>query len=88
MHSIAKYLDLRTYAEPIIYSPEGMGKDENQGYDAFIPLIDSGISLYAWTAEKFISVVLYTCKSFSEDKAIQFTKDFFNIKNEIETKSF
>jgi hypothetical protein len=67
---VAKHLELRTYGEPTIYSPEGMGKDENQGYDAFIPLIDSGISLYVWTKEKFMSVVFYTCKNFSEDRAL------------------
>lgn len=60
--SVAKHLDLRTYGEAIIYSPDGMGKGENQGYDAFIPLIDSGISLYVWTNEKFMSVVFYTCQ--------------------------
>jgi hypothetical protein len=43
---IAKELDLRTYGEPIIHSPEGLGKESNEGFDAFIPLIDSGIALY------------------------------------------
>lgn len=88
LHGIAKALNLRTYAEPIIYSPAGMGKGENQGYDAFIPLIDSGISLYVWTAEKFMSVVLYTCKEFSEEVAITFTRDFFGMDAEVETRSF
>ncbi len=85
---VAKDLNLRTYGEPTIYSPEGMGKGENQGYDAFIPLIDSGISLYVWTNEKFMSVVFYTCKNFSEDQALSFTKDFFDIKDEFDTRSF
>jgi len=44
--NIAEKLSLRTYGDPIIHSPSGIGKKENQGYDAFIPLIDSGISLY------------------------------------------
>lgn len=75
--NVAKELDLSTYGEPIIHSPEGLGKEENQGFDAFIPLIDSGIALYVWTNEKFMSCVLYTCKEFSVEKAVQFTKDFF-----------
>jgi hypothetical protein len=32
---------IRLTAEPIIFSPGGKGKDINQGYDAFTPLIDS-----------------------------------------------
>lgn len=73
---IAKSLGLRTYGKPIIHSPSGEGKEANQGFDAFIPLIDSGIALYVWTNEKFLSCVLYTCKNFSIDGAIKFTQDF------------
>ncbi len=43
---IAAHLNLRTYGTPIIHSPAGDGKPENAGFDALIPLIDSGISLY------------------------------------------
>ena len=43
--AIAAHLELRTYAEPIVFSPAtGMGREENAGFDAFVPLIDSGIS--------------------------------------------
>lgn len=80
-------LNLRIYGAPIIFSPGGEGKEENQGFDAFVPLIDSGISLYFWSSTKFLSVVLYTCKSFDEEKALEFTKDFFEI-GETATMSF
>lgn len=80
-------LQLRAYGEPIIFSPGGEGKEENQGYDAFIPLIDSGICLYVWTGKKFASTVIYTCKSFDEKKAVQAFNGFFDIQNYIQ-KSF
>jgi len=84
---ITKKLNLRMYGKPIIFSPVGEGKEENQGYDAFVPLIDSGISVYVWSNKKFISLIIYTCKNFDEDKAIEITKDFWNI-NKIEKLSF
>lgn len=84
---LASALSLRTYGDPIIHSPSGEGKEENQGFDAFVPLIDSGISLYVWTNKKFMSCVLYTCKDFSSEKALQFTKDFF-ITKELEHEEF
>jgi S-adenosylmethionine decarboxylase len=75
---LAQTLDLRTYGEPIVFSPtSGLGKDENAGYDAFVPLVDSGVSAYIWTARKFFSVVIYTCKGFEKDDAIQFIERFF-----------
>lgn len=74
---LPSHLNLRVYGEPIIHSPGGAGKEVNQGYDAFIPLIDSGIALYIWSSEKFLSCVLYTCKDFSVEDALTFTQDFF-----------
>ncbi len=85
--NLAAELNLRTYGDPIVHSPSGDGKEENQGFDAFVPLIDSGISLYVWTNEKFFSTVLYTCKSFSVDRALEFTKKYFSTI-EIEYQEF
>jgi S-adenosylmethionine decarboxylase len=85
--TIVKALGLRTYAEPIIHSPSGEGKEINQGYDAFVPLIDSGIYVGAWTNAKFFSTVIFTCKKFDENKAIETTKKFWKI-DEVATHSF
>jgi hypothetical protein len=75
--SVAAHLGLRTYAEPIVRALSGEGKQENQGFDAFIPLLDSGISLYVWSGKTFFSALLYTCKSFDVAAAISFTRSFF-----------
>jgi S-adenosylmethionine decarboxylase len=77
LHGIAAHLDLRTYGAPIVHAPEGAGKAENEGFDAFIPLIDSGISLYVWCAEAFFASVLFTCKAFDVDRALNFTRQHF-----------
>ena len=74
---LAATLDLRAYGEAIVFAPGGLGRDQNQGYDAFVPLIDSGISLYVWSAQRFLSLVLFTCKSFAADEAVEFTRKYF-----------
>lgn len=88
LYGIAAHLNLRTYGEPTIFSPQGMGKDENSGFDAFIPLIDSGISAYIWSKNKFLSIIIYTCKTFNEHEAIAYTKKYFEIMNEVEFLQF
>ena len=89
LRDLAKRLDLRIYSDPIIFSPtSGMGKGENQGFDAFVPLIDSGVSAYIWSSQKFFSIVIYTCKGFDEPKAIKYTKDFFKVTSEMESQAF
>jgi hypothetical protein len=85
--TITQGMNFSAYAEPIVFSPAGKGKDINQGYDAFIPLIDSGIALYIWTNARFFSVVIYTCKSFDADEAIRLTTKFFRA-DEIQTLEF
>ena len=66
-----------SYGTPIVHDPAGLGKPENQGFDAFIPLIDSGISLYVWSKPKFFAAVLFTCKRFEVARALDFTRTHF-----------
>ena len=84
---VTSELSLRMYGEPIIFSPGGDGKEENQGYDAFVPLIDSGISVYVWSSSKFFSGIIYTCKGFDEETAVRVTKEFFGME-EVEFEGF
>ena len=74
---VAAHLGLRTYGSPIIHAPGGLGKDMNEGFDAFVPLIDSGISLYVWSSVKLFATVIFSCKAFDTEKALQYTSDYF-----------
>ena len=74
-------LSLKTYGDPIVHATSGIGKETNQGYDAFVPLIDSGIYIGVWANKKFLSLIIYTCKDFSEHEALEKTKSFFQITN-------
>ena len=87
LSGVAADLKLRTYGTPIIHAPGGLGKEENQGFDAFIPLIDSGISLYVWSSTKFFATVLFTCKAFDAEQALSYTKTYFGA-SEIEYQQF
>jgi len=84
---ITQALGLRTYGEPIIHETAGQGKPENQGYDAFVPLIDSGIYVCVWSGPRFLSVILYTCAEFDDRRATALTRDYFEL-TEWETASF
>ena len=84
---ITKQLELKTYGDPIVHTTSGIGKDSNQGYDAFVPLIDSGIYIAVWANQKFLSMVMYTCKEFDEVKAGSKTNEFFKMPK-VETKLF
>lgn len=72
-------LGLRTYGEPVIHRTSGEGKSINEGYDGFVPLIDSGIYVAVWVNPGFMSTVIYTCGDFDEDRAVASVKRFFEL---------
>jgi hypothetical protein len=72
-------LGLRTYGEPIIHQTSGQGKAVNEGFDGFVPLIDSGIYVAVWLGPRFMSTILYTCGEFDEDRAVLLVRDFFQL---------
>jgi hypothetical protein len=74
---ITGQLGLRTYGDPIVHHTSGQGKAINEGYDAFVPLIDSGIYVCIWSGPRFVSVILYTCAEFDETRATDLTREFF-----------
>lgn len=88
---VAAHLGLRAYGRPMVHStanaPGDAGKPDNQGFDAFIPLIDSGISLYVWSSKRFFAAVLFTCKRFEVNAALNFTRSYF-AATELEHRPF
>jgi hypothetical protein len=75
-------LGLRVYGEPVIHETAGQGKLDNQGFDAFIPLIDSGIYISVWLNPRFLSTIIYTCAPFDEDRAVSLVRDFFQLSSD------
>jgi len=84
---ITANLSLQTNGAPVVHATSSLGKEVNQGYDAFVPLIDSGIYLGVWVNKKFLSMVIYTCKDFAGDEAVRRSKLFFQI-NQAEHQTF
>ncbi len=80
-------LELRAYGEPIVRAPGALGKPGNAGFDAFVPLIDSGISLYVWSAHQFFAAVFFSCKRFDVARALRFTSRYFGT-TELEHREF
>ncbi len=76
---ITDELSLKTYGEPIIHHTSGEGKAVNEGFDGFVPLVDSGIYIGVWVNPKFLSTIIYTCGEFDETKAVSLVKEFFDL---------
>jgi hypothetical protein len=81
LSSLSKELKMITILEPITHNSDKFG------WAGWIHWETSGAHFYAW--EKpilFFSVDIYTCKSFSESDAVEFTEQYFN-SSQIVSKS-
>ena len=86
---LAERLGMRTYGDPVVYAPaSGMGREENAGFDAFVPLIDSGISAYFWSGQGFFSILIYTCKDFDTAAAVEIVGELLGVRGEVVTHAF
>lgn len=64
-------------AEPIITSATGKSIPVHDGWEGAIFWVESGASIYVWERLKFLTVDIYTCKRFDNQKAVDFTANFF-----------
>jgi S-adenosylmethionine decarboxylase len=49
-----------------------------EGLSGWVPIVESGISIHTLTESCFISLDVYSCREFDNDKIVAFTNDFFN----------
>lgn len=73
-------LKLTPYGDPIIHRTSGEGNTINEGFDGFVPLVDSGIYIAAWVNPRFLSTIVYTCGPFDEEHAVALVRNFFDLK--------
>ncbi|MCC7469738.1 MAG: S-adenosylmethionine decarboxylase [Bacteroidetes bacterium] len=75
LQELSKELEMKTLLYPVTH------KSEKFGWAGWIHWETSGAHFYAWEKpELFFSVDIYTCKKFSNKKAVDFTRKFFKTK--------
>lgn len=74
LNGIVEKLGLKISGGSDVYDGHGKGKKKNEGFEGFVGLIDSGISISIWAESGLVSIFIHTCKPFSEEDATAFTK--------------
>ncbi|MCF8034522.1 MAG: hypothetical protein K9K66_15360 [Desulfarculaceae bacterium] len=85
---LAKACGLTPYGQVLVHSPDGQGQEINQGFDAFLPLVDSGIAAYFWTGPRFFSIVLYSCAPFPTEAALEYCASALGADGPLASKAF
>ncbi len=75
LSQLSKVLDMVTVLEPVTH------ESDLYGWAGWIHWETSGAHFYAWDRPRlFFSVDMYTCKWFSNEEAVEFTREFFNAR--------
>ena len=75
---LADRLGMKMYIpEPLVFSATGHGDPIHNGYEAYVLWVESGSTVYVWEKLQFLTVDIYTCKTFDTQKAVDFVREFF-----------
>lgn len=73
---LSQELDMKELIEPVTH------RSDTYGWAGWIHWETSGAHFYAWEQPLlFFSVDIYTCKPFAPDRAVQFTRRFFEARD-------
>lgn len=78
--ALAREIGMTLLTKPFFFSPNIRKHAIHHGIAGFIAWVESGCSIYTWDKFKFFTVDIYTCKQFSVEKAVNFTKKFFKCR--------
>ena len=72
LSELSGVLDMTTLLHPVTH------QSDTYGWAGWIHWETSGAHFYGWDQPRlFFSVDIYTCKAFSAERAVQFTRTFF-----------
>jgi len=86
LNKLSKVLEMRIFSGPYSWPPDKWEHPEVKLHElnGFVAWTESGCHVYAWRFCKFFTVDIYSCKSFSIEEVIKFTKDFFKSEDLIQ----
>ncbi len=76
LDSLVDEIGAEKQTQPYVFrTPEKF--EGKQGLSGWVPIVESGISIHTLTESCFISLDVYSCRQFDNDKIISFTEKIF-----------
>ena len=78
LNQLVEEIGAQKQTQPYVFrTPENFKGKE--GLSGWAPIVESGISIHTLTKSLYISLDVYSCRRFDNNKVISFTKDFFSV---------
>lgn len=79
LSDLSVVLGMHVVYGPIIMQEAEKLNPKHAGFEAILVWAESGASLYTWNKYSFMSLDIYSCKSFDRKTTVQFVKNYFEI---------
>lgn len=80
LDDIVAYLGMEKQAPPSIFFTDATRFPDKAGLSGWAPLVESSIVIHTLTPKNYISIDIYCCKEFDQNKAKGFCRRFFSPK--------
>lgn len=84
LNNLADLAEMKKLTTPYVVKAEGnetLGGKDPGGYSGFLMIMESHISLHTFAKRGFVTIDLYSCKTFKHDKILDYIKKVFQPKD-------
>ncbi len=78
LDQICDFLHMTKQTQPYIFKTCEKAFPGKPGYSGWVPIIESGIQVHTSAKNHFVSIDVYSCKLYDNDKVVEFVKKWFN----------
>lgn len=80
LNNMVDFIGMKKQAPPSIFRTDRKSFPDKAGLSGWVPLADSSIVIHTLSKKNYISIDVYSCKAYSQEKVIEFTKRYFEPK--------
>ncbi len=80
LDKLVDFIGMKKQSPPSIFRTDRKSFPDKAGLSGWVPLADSSIVIHTLSKKNYISIDIYSCKPYNREKAIAFTRRYFEPK--------
>jgi S-adenosylmethionine decarboxylase len=77
LNNMVDFIGMKKQSPPSIFRTDRKSFPDKAGLSGWVPLADSSIVIHTLSKKRYISIDIYSCKAYDQEKAVEFTKKYF-----------
>ena len=77
LDNMVDFIGMKKQKPPSVFRTDEKLFADKAGLSGWVPLVTSSIVIHTLSKKDFISIDIYSCKPYSQEKAVEFTRRYF-----------